>query len=84
MTATSTTSPKSDPSNEIEDREIQNALDKKRKKRIKHSNSKDSKHIKIDGTTTDLIPDEWIYEYIILGAGSSIHQYYFFATGTLC
>jgi len=57
MTATSTTSPKSDPSNEIEDREIQNALDKKRKKRIKHSNSKDSKHIKIDG------PGSSIHQY---------------------
>jgi len=49
MTATSTTSPKTDPSNDIEDREIQNALDKKRKKRIRHSNSKESKHIKVEG-----------------------------------
>lgn len=54
MTATSTTSPKTDPSNDIEDREIQNALDKKRKKRIKHSNSKDSKHIKVEGAGSSI------------------------------
>jgi len=54
MTATSTTSPKTDPSNDIEDREIQNALDKKRKKRIKHSSSKESKHIKVDGTGSSI------------------------------
>ena len=54
MTATSTTSPKSDTSHEIEDRDIQNALDKKRKKRTKQSNSKDSKHIKVDGKHSDL------------------------------
>ena len=65
MTATSTTSPKTDPSNDNEDREIQNALDKKRKKRIKHSNSKDSKHIKVEGRNPDLIHDEGVYEYVI-------------------
>eukprot|EP00092_Neocalanus_flemingeri_P000584 GFUD01000619.1.p1 GENE.GFUD01000619.1~~GFUD01000619.1.p1 ORF type:complete len:698 (-),score=140.71 GFUD01000619.1:188-2281(-) len=54
MTATSTTSPKTDPSNDIEDREIQNALDKKRKKRIKHTNSKDSKHIKVEGAGSSI------------------------------
>ena len=67
MTATSTTSPKTDPSNDIEDREIQNALDKKRKKRIKHSNSKESKHIKVEGKNTNLvlIGCERVYEYVI-------------------
>ena len=50
MTATSTTSPKTDPSNDIVDRDIQTALDKKRKKRIRQSNSKESKHIKVEGT----------------------------------
>jgi len=54
MTATSTTSPKSDPSHETEDRDIQNALDKKRKKRIKQSNSKDSKHIKVEGAGSSI------------------------------
>jgi len=49
MTATSTTSPKTDQTNE--EREIQNALDKKRKKRIRHSNNKDSNKLaKVEGT----------------------------------
>ena len=65
MTATSTTSPKTDPSNDIEDREIQNALDKKRKKRIRHSNSKESKHIKVEGTHYDLICPRLVDEYVI-------------------
>ena len=49
MTATSTTSPKTESSIENEDKEIQNILDKKRKKRRKQSNSKDSKQSKLEG-----------------------------------
>jgi len=59
MSATSTTSPVTENTNE--DREIQNALDKKRKKRIQHNNNnRDSKHPRVEGC-----------------GGSSIHQRYF-------
>ena len=49
MTATSTTSPKSEQTLENEKRDIQKALDKKRKKKRKPSGSKDSKLYKIEG-----------------------------------
>ena len=50
MTATSTTSPKGEPSPDLEsDREIQNALDKKRKKRKSvHLSDVSVKHAKLD------------------------------------
>ena len=48
MSATSTTSPVTENTNE--DREIQNALDKKRKKRIQHNNNnRDFKHPRVEG-----------------------------------
>ena len=49
MTATSTTSPKTDPSTDLESqREIQNALDKKRKRKSVHAKDSGVKHIKLD------------------------------------
>lgn len=54
MTATSTTSPKTESSIENEDKEIQSILDKKRKKRRKQSNSKDSKQSKLEGVGSSI------------------------------
>jgi len=54
MTATSTTSPKTESSIENEDKEIQNILDKKRKKRRKQSNSKDSKQSRLEGVGSSI------------------------------
>ena len=49
MRATSTTSPTSEASTDTEDRAIQNALDKKRKKRISFTQNESSKHLKLEG-----------------------------------
>ena len=48
VSATSTTSPKADTAHD-EDMESQTVEDKKRKKRVKESNSRDYKHSRIDG-----------------------------------
>ena len=48
VSATSTTSPKADTAHD-EDMKSQTVEDKKRKKRIKESNSRDYKHSRIDG-----------------------------------
>ena len=49
MRATSTTSPTSEASTDTEDRAIQNALDKKRKKRKSFTQDENSKHLKLEG-----------------------------------